>query len=632
MSLIQNLVARLTLDSTAFDRNAKGASQSMRGMMSSSLALQRTVAGLAGAYIGVRGVTAAIKSVVGAAMEQQSAERRLAASLALTGDATEKNLTAIKQYAAALQKQTTYGDEEILNQIAYAKSLGLSTNQIGEATIAAMGLAAAYNKDLGQAMKIITLATKGETGQLKEMGIALAKNLSPQEKYNELIRQMTEKYRLAQDATRDTAGLTAQLNNSWSDLKENLGTNVLPVVNDFIKGLNLIIETANKVPGAISQLGGHLDVTRNWAEDPVVQRLRDRGAFNRQRTPSPSPAGTEGAAELSELTQAARDRVVELNDALNQQIFIEAELGAGRKHAAETMKYSIALEEAYGDDLETQMRLYEEYAKDLQVIEDLRSRAVAGEYLASLKDEAKVLKLRQAGMEGQARAQEMLNDFRRQGVKLTKEETDQIKKLAEANQRLAENRVEKFGEGVASAIRQMQSEMKTLGDIAHEVTMEVRDGIVDSLTDAVFEGEDLGESLRNVAKEAAKIAFRMALTNLIGLAVGGAAVGHSGGVIGSSGFATRRDSPAAWAGAPRLHDGLRPDEFRFIGQRGEKITSVGGVAAENRLLGRVVSLLERRQTVNLNARIVDGRDVLTRERFEGREGEQMTMYHVGRNQ
>lgn len=59
-------------------------------------------------------------------------------------------------------------------------------------------------------------------------------------------------------------------------------------------------------------------------------------------------------------------------------------------------------------------------------------------------------------------------------------------------------------------------------------------------------------------------------------------VGHSGGVIGVDSFPVRYTSPMSLAGVPRFHSGLAPDEFKFIGQRGERITSKNDVGKESK--------------------------------------------------
>ncbi|NLH44205.1 MAG: hypothetical protein GX448_20390, partial [Planctomycetes bacterium] len=129
---------------------------------------------LAGLGAGLYDLERAYKSVTTAAMAQERAESDLHASLARTGDATAENESQLKSYASAIQKVTTYGDQQILQQMAYAHNVGVATDQLDDAAVAAIGLAAAYDKDLQTAMRLVALAAKGETGQLKEMGIVIS--------------------------------------------------------------------------------------------------------------------------------------------------------------------------------------------------------------------------------------------------------------------------------------------------------------------------------------------------------------------------------------------------------------------------------------------------------------------------
>ena len=115
---------------------------------------------------------------------------------------------------------------------------------------------------------------------------------------------------------------------------------------------------------------------------------------------------------------------------------------------------------------------------------------------------------------------------------------------------------------------------------------------------------------------------------------------HQGGMVGRDGIPTRMVDPGVFAHAPRLHSGLASDEFPAILQRGEEVRSRaqvsygGGGSSSQRLealMGQVVSLLSQRQTINLSAKVVDSRDVVTGEQMEGRRGEKFVMRHVGRN-
>lgn len=664
MSLIQNLVARLTLDSSAFDRNAKSSSQSMRKMQAASLSLQRQVVGLAAAYIGARGLIGAVKSVVQAGITQEAAERKLVAALSLTGDATNANVSAIKQYAAALQKQTIYGDEEILNQIAYAKSMGLSTDKIGEATVAAIGLAAAYDKDLGQAMKYITLAAKGETGQLKEMGIVISKNLSPQEKYNELVRQMTEKFHLARAATDTTEGAIRQLNNAWGDLKEAAAKELLPVLTDFANGLRIIVETATKAKTAVSELfaqeippnllGAAMTEYRQTTGDTsAFERQKDEmgyGSAGRQMPQHPAQwqkilgryreqwqqsqmavtAGGDGASETDQIA-AQTSKLEQMNAALFDQITIQQKIASGEKHAAEMLEYWKAVMTEHGDSIEESLPLLRSYADGLDRLDELQSRAAAAETIQGLTEEIELLRLRRLGLEDEARVQQILNDLHRQNVDLLPEEEDSLREQVRLAQQLAEH-YQTIGDALKGTLRELNDQVQTLGDMLNNAVVQGAEGLANAVADAAVYGKDFKEEMKQVAQEIAHMLVKQAVMNVIG-GVAGAMAGHTGGVIGQTAFEPRRGSPAAWLGAPRLHDGLRPDEFRFIGQRGEKITSKQGVAAENRQMGRMVRLLEKiaNSRQRMNVTLVDRRG--DPEQFSySRAGEQAWQYHAARNQ
>jgi hypothetical protein len=54
---------------------------------------------------------------------------------------------------------------------------------------------------------------------------------------------------------------------------------------------------------------------------------------------------------------------------------------------------------------------------------------------------------------------------------------------------------------------------------------------------------------------------------------------HSGGIAGKEATELRYINPADWNGAPKYHDGLMPDEFRAILQKGEGVFTEGHMAA-----------------------------------------------------
>jgi len=79
------------------------------------------------------------------------------------------------------------------------------------------------------------------------------------------------------------------------------------------------------------------------------------------------------------------------------------------------------------------------------------------------------------------------------------------------------------------------------------------------------------------------------------------AVAHSGWNVGTSPPATRNVNPIMFAGAPRLHNGLRSDEFPAILQEGEQVIPKGGggvsVVINNNGTPQQVSMNELRDNV-----------------------------------
>ncbi|MFZ2447492.1 MAG: hypothetical protein WAW37_14145 [Syntrophobacteraceae bacterium] len=93
----------------------------------------------------------------------------------------------------------------------------------------------------------------------------------------------------------------------------------------------------------------------------------------------------------------------------------------------------------------------------------------------------------------------------------------------------------------------------------------------------------LADSLSKVLSKMAASGFEQMLGGLFGSISGGggsspfgflSGIFHSGGVAGEA-EAYRMLSPLAFAGAPRLHSGLAPDEFPAILQRGEAVIPKG---------------------------------------------------------
>lgn len=223
-----------------------------------------------------------------------------------------------------------------------------------------------------------------------------------------------------------------------------------------------------------------------------------------------------------------------------------------------------------------------------------------------------------------------------------------------------------FFEGMSAGASQLQKELLTVGQVGAKVGQQLRDGVVDSLWDGVTGAKSLKDSMHEVGLEIAETMGKEALKNLVTPMMTGAA-DATGGIVSwaSQGIGSMVSS---WLGTTasahgnvfgpqglvRLAKGgivTQPTMFKHAGGLGEMgeegiegvfpidVTSDGelGVRAvggrSDRLLAskmdRLIAVTEAASRRQL--RVFDYRDVVTKQRMQGREGEGYVTYHTSRN-
>ncbi len=224
-------VLNLKVNTSNFAKAEKKVSRGLGNMKIKALAV-------AGALLGIG---KAMKESVKAFAIQETAINDLAIALVKAGDNVDALLPKYTRFAAELQKQTTFGDEETISMMAYARNLGVTSDRLEEATKAAIGLSKAYRIDLKTSFQLIGRATGGETSMLKRYNIKIDNTGTAQEKFNALLKEGTKGFILAQAETKTTAGGLKIAANSWGDLTEEVGKFLVETVN-----LPLVLQTITK--------------------------------------------------------------------------------------------------------------------------------------------------------------------------------------------------------------------------------------------------------------------------------------------------------------------------------------------------------------------------------------------------
>lgn len=276
------LAVFLKLDDRDYSKGLKNSSKKMSGWKKATIA-------------GVAAVGAAIVSLgvasVRAFGEQEKVEKQLASAIANTGDSVEDNLAKLKDYASAIQKTTTFGDEAVLSAMAYGKNLGIMTDQLDEAATAAVGLSAKLGIDLRTTMMLLGRASKGQTQMLTRYGLTLDAASSPQEKFNQLLKIGADNFTLAEAEAATNTGAIKQMSNSWGDMLEKIGEFISKSVGlkaifislrDAFNSLGSSIEKHGKTFGRFfdSIVVGTIDIARKirqfdqWLQEVISQLVR----------------------------------------------------------------------------------------------------------------------------------------------------------------------------------------------------------------------------------------------------------------------------------------------------------------------------------------------------------------------
>lgn len=290
------------------------------------------------------------------------------------------------------------------------------------------------------------------------------------------------------------------------------------------------------------------------------------GAGGGDGQPAPPPAAAGGDDEEDEAATKARESLAKLNEQLRQQV---ETFGAAD---SEVLRYRLTL----GD-----------------LADDVAKLGPEGEKLAaSIVDQASALERLDAQKEVDAAAEERRNKLLEEGRELTERlRTAQEVYNAEVQRYgflLQQGKIsqETFNRAVAAARERLDEAGKDAaetGDQMSQFAIQASRNMQSAFADFLFNPFEQG--LQGMASSFAQTIHRMVsellasqLLQFIGTSIGGpvggfisAAVAHEGGEVGDPTMPRRSVSPLLFLGAPRLHNGLAPDEFPAILQRGESV-------------------------------------------------------------
>lgn len=203
-------------------------------------------------------------------------------------------MSRFSSFASEMQRQSVYGDEFVMQQMSYARNLGVTTERLEEATKAAAGLSAKLGVDLSTSMMLVGKASQGHYETLGRYGLTLDETLTKEQKFNKLLEIGASSFGLARAETETFDGKLKQLGNTFGDFMEDVGGQLSTFLKPFI-------ETASS---ALSWFNSLSDGTKNFASKAIALGLAGGTLYGVFRASSAVMALMSGVLAMSTATMA----------------------------------------------------------------------------------------------------------------------------------------------------------------------------------------------------------------------------------------------------------------------------------------------------------------------------------------
>ncbi|HEC88467.1 MAG TPA: hypothetical protein ENI52_04030 [Thermoplasmata archaeon] len=201
-----------------------------------------------GSYTVINTLKNVVTNIVAITIQREKAIAKLNQQLINHNELTEKNMRLLLEQANALQRVTTFSNDEIIAAQAMLASFNLTTEQLRKMTPRLLDVAVMTENTTGQMTDLVTVAKmvgvalSGQAGRLAQAGIKMSEyekelwNVADgQEKFNLLLQIFDNNAKGLSTSVGSTLhGQLRQLNNDIEDIKKGIGEDLLPTIKDLV--------------------------------------------------------------------------------------------------------------------------------------------------------------------------------------------------------------------------------------------------------------------------------------------------------------------------------------------------------------------------------------------------------------
>jgi len=368
--------------------------QAAKNISTSASEIGKSFAGAAvgalGAAFAVSKLVSIVKESITLANKQIEAENNLATALENTSNEAGVTIEQLKELASGIQDITTVGDEASLEIMQMGLSMGISSDQIGEATKETIGLSKAFKIDLKASIKAVALAREGDFNMLQRYIPALKTATTVAEKQAIATKAMADGFKIAVAETKTFAGRMKQLENTFGDLQERVGKEVIPALQDLGDGFfgtgkdaEIFARNIGKVINLMIRFTKVLFTTAQITSRANPITMLREAASDLIQGKNPIEETRKLIEQLKKETQGIATTISNFG---NNTEYVTSKMGASRKRLSNTFKESSEsdkkgaedLTKVWKDQLDQIKGIFDKFSEDVKnkqakFVEDLKA-------------------------------------------------------------------------------------------------------------------------------------------------------------------------------------------------------------------------------------------------------------------
>jgi hypothetical protein len=187
------------------------------------------------------------------AIAEEAALKRLANSLALSGQYSKEAMTELTAFTGRMESMTGIADDVVAANLAMLSSFTkLDSEGLQRAQQAAIDFSVATGKDLETATQMVAKAINGSTDSFKKMGINIVESTDKAQALKNVLGVLEGQFAGAGAGAAQTfGGAMTNLTNSWGNFTESIATAitknpvVIAMMNTLTEAFSSLTETAD---------------------------------------------------------------------------------------------------------------------------------------------------------------------------------------------------------------------------------------------------------------------------------------------------------------------------------------------------------------------------------------------------